>query len=1108
MAIGLEFHHSCINCGGKNTDVRNLKGLPCKVCLPDENLDAYEYLISNGNIKEYKKLHEFKEKYKDIESFFEKKLKVKPNGFQRLWIKRVILNKSFTAIAPTGMGKTTFGIIASLYLEKKKKKSLIILPTVLLVDQVCHRLKSYGSKESLKYTSKMSSKEKKETLERIKEGNFSILIVSAQFISRNFEYLKGRKFDFIFVDDVDAILKSSRNIDKILILLGVDEKTIEKAYKNILGKGKEEINVEETGVLVVSSATAKPKGLRHLLFREILGFDIGSLVVSSRNITNVRVKSKDPENLKKVLDILKDGVIVFFNTKDELSKVVKKLKEEGYSIESVLSSEEKVIEEFKDGKINIIAGMSSYYGKLVRGIDMPERVKAVVFYGTPHFEFSLEKERASKFVIKKVLKEFLNRGESFKKLFYSVDKVKDIDEFRKKIPIDDKEWLEKAKEMFSKFEIKDNKVLIPDVFTYIQGSGRASRFTKAGLTKGISILLEENDKLFEILKERLEWLVEEDWKDFEEVDWGKEIEEIILTRQRNNTKTPDFKSILFIVESPTKAATISSFFGRSSSRRYEGIIAYESVYEGNIVIFTATRGHVYDLVTDEGFHGVKVNGTFIPVYTTIKRCRSCGYQFTIESPICPKCGAKDIDDKTAVAKSLRDIALEVDEVLVATDPDTEGEKISYDVIQYLKPVNENVKRVELHEITRQEFKRKFHSPRCYDENLVKAQVVRRVQDRWMGFELSQVVQDRFKNRKLSAGRVQSTVLGWIVEREKEYKKSEKQFTIFIINGRKLEVEGMISEKKAFVEVTEEFEDMLNPLPPYTTDTALSDISSRYRYSAVEIMNILQELFEHGFITYHRTDSTRISDVGKAVAKRIFERLNLSDIYKGRDWAGSGEGAHEAIRPAKAVSPDEIEEMAYEGILKGITRKHINVYRMIYERFLQSQAKAVKAKKQRVTLQFGGVQIEDEVINEIIEDGWNLIKPVETFRYKSGWIEVEDIRHHKKHTVPLYTQAKIIEEMKNRKIGRPSTYAKIIEVLFKRGYIKEDKYSRLWPTTLGKKVYGFLKENYTKFVTDEATRKLEEMMDKVEKAEVNYMEALRSIYNDAINIKTWLDNFRG
>jgi len=1102
LAIGLEFHHSCINCGGKNTDVRNLKGLPCKVCLPEEdlNVNVYEYLVSSGKIKDYKRLYEFRERYKEVESFFEEKLKTPPNGFQRLWIKRVLLNKSFTAIAPTGMGKTTFGILTSLYFEEKKKRSLIVLPTVLLVDQVYDRLRSLGSKDSLKYTSKMSSKEKKEVLEKIKEGNFSVLVVSTQFISRNFEYLKDKRFDFVFVDDVDAILKSSKNIDRILMLLGVDEKTIERAYKNILGKGKEKINVEKTGVLVVSSATAKPKGLRHLLFREILGFDIGSLVVSSRNITNVRIKSKDFESLKEILDILKDGVIVFFNTKDELSEVVKKLKEEGYSIESVLSSEERVMDEFKEGKISVVAGVSSYYGKLVRGIDMPERVKAVVFYGTPHFEFSLEKEKASKFVIKKVLREFLDRGDTFRKLFYSADKVKDIDEFRKKLPIDDKEWLEKAKEVFSKFEIKDNKVLIPDVLTYIQGSGRASRFAKGGLTKGISVLLEDNDKLFEILKERLEWLVEEDWKDFEEVDWDKEMEEVVMTRQNESAEKIDFKSVLFIVESPTKAATISSFFGRSSSRKYEGIIAYESVYDGNIVIFTATRGHVYDLVTDEGFHGVKVDGTFTPVYTTIKRCRSCGYQFTTESSVCPRCGSEDIDDKTDAVKSLRDIALEVDEVFVATDPDTEGEKISYDVIQYLKPVNENVKRVELHEITRQEFKKRFQSPRSYDENLVEAQVVRRIQDRWVGFELSQVVQQRFKNKQLSAGRVQSTVLGWIVEREKEYKDSEKQFTSFIINGRKIEVEGKIEERRVFVDIKEEFEDTLNPLPPYTTDSVLTEISSRYRYSAVEIMNILQELFEYGFITYHRTDSTRISDVGKVIAKRIFERLKLSDIYRGRDWTSGGEGAHEAIRPAKAVSPDEIEEMVYEGILKGITRKHINVYKMIYERFLQSQAKAVKVKKQKVTLQFGNTQIEDEVIKEIIEGGWNLIKPVETFCYKAGWIEVEDIKHYKKHTVPLYTQAKIIEEMKNRKIGRPSTYAKIIEILFKRGYVKEDKYSRLWPTALGRKVYRFLKENYTKFVTDKTTRKLEEMMDKVEKAEVDYTEALRSIYKDAINIK--------
>lgn len=138
---------------------------------------------------------------------------------------------------------------------------------------------------------------------------------------------------------------------------------------------------------------------------------------------------------------------------------------------------------------------------------------------------------------------------------------------------------------------------------------------------------------------------------------------------------------------------------------------------------------------------------------------------------------------------------------------------------------------------------------------MKAQVVKRVQDKWVGFELSQRVQKRFKNMALSAGRVQSIVLGWIVEREKEYKESEKIFSSFLIDGGHLEVEGEIQADKITVEEINKVEEEKMPLPPYTTDTALSEISRVLKVSANEVMALLQELFERGFITYHRTDST-------------------------------------------------------------------------------------------------------------------------------------------------------------------------------------------------------------------------------------------------------------
>ena len=199
------------------------------------------------------------------------------------------------------------------------------------------------------------------------------------------------------------------------------------------------------------------------------------------------------------------------------------------------------------------------------------------------------------------------------------------------------------------------------------------------------------------------------------------------------------------------------------------------------------------------------------------------------------------------------------------------------------------------------------------------------------------------------------------------RKKKRSFSSFLIDGRRLEVEGEIQADKTTVEEINKVEEEMMPLPPHTTDTALSEISRVLKVSANEVMALLQELFEHGFITYHRTDSTRISQVGQSVAQKIFQRLGL-DVFKGRNWASGEEGAHEAIRPAKAVSPDEIMQMLEEGVIKGITRRHVKAYEMIYKRFLQSQARAVRVRKQKVKLRVGSFVVKDEVVAEILENG--------------------------------------------------------------------------------------------------------------------------------------------
>jgi len=465
------------------------------------------------------------------------------------------------------------------------------------------------------------------------------------------------------------------------------------------------------------------------------------------------------------------------------------------------------------------------------------------------------------------------------------------------------------------------------------------------------------------------------------------------------------KSTLLIVESPTKAETISRFFGRSSTRRYKGILVHESITGDGIFLLTATRGHVYDLVTEGGIYGVEVeNGKFVPVYETIRRCRKCGYQFSQDLDTCPKCGSKDIDNKLDVLKSLREIALEVDEILVATDPDVEGEKISWDVTQYLIPVNNNTRRIEMHEITRYGFREGIASKRDVDSNLVKSQIVRRVQDRWIGFELSKKIQKAFNSLNLSAGRVQSTVLGWIVKREEEYKKSEKTFTkLTLENGYQLEVEE--SKKSEIVKVLniEEGIEKISPPPPFTTDTILSEASKKFRLGVNEVMKILQDLFEKGFITYHRTDSTRISTAGQMIAKSYLESRGKREIFKGRNWGE--EGAHEAIRPVRALDVTDIENLVEEKLAEGISKNHLNVYSLIFNRFMASQSKEVVVKKQKVSLEVDGDIVEIEIVSEIVGDGWNLFLPIKVFKAfeKKNYRVVERKIYKKKtHDSSLHT----------------------------------------------------------------------------------------------------------
>ena len=204
------------------------------------------------------------------------------------------------------------------------------------------------------------------------------------------------------------------------------------------------------------------------------------------------------------------------------------------------------------------------------------------------------------------------------------------------------------------------------------------------------------------------------------------------------------------------------------------------------------------------------------------------------------------------------MAFECGRVLVGTDPDTEGEKIAWDVYSLLRGYAKEFARAEFHEVTPRAIIEAINNPREFSENLVKAQVVRRVEDRWIGFELSSIVQKIFKNRNLSAGRAQTPTLGWIIER---YRESKVKVRIAEIPELDIRIDFGEVFNKIKVEVVEEGEGERNPPPPYTTDSMLRDANNILHFSAMKTMKIAQDLYELGWITYHRTDSTRVSERG-------------------------------------------------------------------------------------------------------------------------------------------------------------------------------------------------------------------------------------------------------
>jgi reverse gyrase len=396
------------------------------------------------------------------------------------------------------------------------------------------------------------------------------------------------------------------------------------------------------------------------------------------------------------------------------------------------------------------------------------------------------------------------------------------------------------------------------------------------------VVVVDDRRVFYALQRELKLRFDEvEFRHINEVDLGAVLEEVDRDRKVirdivEGRLTPAargvelLRTVLMVVESPTKARTIANFFGRPSLIITDGVPIYEVSTGDAVLMVTASLGHIYELPTslqrvdagqrevvarwfggfkhdgyDGGEYAVLVKeGGFVPVYNKIWRCR--GGVYVDDADVPPDCRPLD------VLAAIRNIAVEVDSVLIGTDPDSEGEKIAFDLYLGLRPYVSDIKRVEFHEVTRRAILNALASPRAVNYSLVMGQIVRRVEDRWLGFGLSKILQSRYQNPNLSAGRVQTPVLGWVVKTYEESLRNRVYNVDLQLDDLdlRLQVPGEVlqvlrKKKRVAIKLLERVDRSVNPPPPYTTDELLRDAVSKLGLSADSAMRLAQDLFEAG-----------------------------------------------------------------------------------------------------------------------------------------------------------------------------------------------------------------------------------------------------------------------
>ncbi len=1221
------FHGVCPNCMGPVSSSRLEKGLPCSSCLKHDDVPQIKKAprekrfsiiarsLTGNRLGAYTFLSNVFEELIDFEKLFKKNVGKRFWGLQRTWALRLLSGESFAITAPTGVGKTTLLLNYAVYQALRGKKVYILVPTDSLLVQTTNKLANIMERTKkqlniLVYNSRASKKKREENLEKIKNGDYDILITTTSFLSRRFELIQDKHFDIVLVDDADSLLKNSKNIDRILLLAGFSQEDIDNAYRLIklktelmiyrMNNNQEKIekimeeyeelelavstakSTKKIGQLAIASATGRQSGTKPKLFRELLDFEIGGIHDYMRNIIETYyIGEKDEDLLEKLVGTIrklgKGGLI--FVSKDQgaetARRIVEYLGQKGINATLALAGR-RVIDKLAKGEVDVLVGVSSYYGVIVRGIDLPLVVKYAIFYGVPKNRMSLEKSIINPRRLLQIMVYLIEQDPSLEEEFSSLQRrierltpgelmviriafMKDLVETLTGKLGDIARDMEKAIGKVTKLLDEnipqkpgsyisigtaliergtDGKlyVITPDPMTYIQASGRTSRFLDDRMTLGFSLLLERNKTILDALEKRIRNYV----LSFKPIPLSEvnldEIKEALhksRTTGEGSRKFKPAKSVLIIVESPNKARTIAQYFGRPSKRKFPGLNVYETpiidpeTLDTYLAMIVATKGHIFDLVIDNGvgLYGViPVNNNYIPVFAPINRCLSCGHTFSSTTRKCPRCGETSrIKSSIDVIQALRKLALEAEEILIATDPDVEGEKIAWDAALAVTPYNSNIKRIEFHEVTREALVEAIRHPRKINKKRVAAQILRRITDRWIGFSLSQRLWKEYDKHWLGAGRVQTPVLGWIIDRYGMWKENQGYWIrtvgegapairFFIVDKKKAEetLDKLLEKKEVKIKEYKIQTYKANPPPPFTTDDLLYEAGRLFGYTAGFIMRIAQNLFEAGLITYHRTDSTRISTKGMGVAKEYFEKtLGKPELYYPRSWGTSG--AHEAIRPTRPLSAKEIRKNIVDGTLRipiNLTEAHYKIYDLIFRRFMASQAKPSVLEKMLFTAEVNGLDAKVETIIAEKEEGYASILGVKMYpkmkeyaQQKKVPILPEKTMLYKGSLYTLYTQGDIIKQMRERDLGRPSTYAKIVESIKRHGYIilsKKRKYTI--PTKIGMEVYNYLVTKYSPIVSEETTVELERKMRMVENGDLGHIELINQLYDLLENLE--------